>query len=66
MIDEELVHIENDDQQGQKNDRGRGHGRRRGCGTHGGLHVSPIDPIVEHAYHGRPQRKRKAPSCSTH
>ncbi|KAL6312530.1 hypothetical protein AAG906_021245 [Vitis piasezkii] len=66
LVDEELVHIENDDQQGQKNDRGRGRGRRRGRGTHGGLHVSPIEPIVEHAYHGHPQRKRKAPSCGTH
>ena len=64
MVHEELVHIENDDQQGQKTNRGRGHGRgcgrRRGRGAHGGLHVSPIEPIVEHTYHGRPQQKRKA------
>ncbi|KAL6324572.1 hypothetical protein AAG906_013384 [Vitis piasezkii] len=70
LVDEELVHIANDDQRGQKNDRGRqhgrGHGRRRGCRAHGGVHVSPIEPIVEHAYHGRPQRKRKAPLCNTH
>ena len=26
LVDEKLVHIANDDQQGQKNDRGRGHG----------------------------------------
>ncbi|RVW18005.1 hypothetical protein VitviT2T_030310 [Vitis vinifera] len=26
LVDEKLVHITNDDQQGQKNDRGRGHG----------------------------------------
>ena len=26
LVDDELVHIANDDQQGQKNDRGRGHG----------------------------------------
>ena len=26
LVDEELVHIANDDQRGQKNDRGRGHG----------------------------------------
>ena len=32
----------------------------------GGAHVSPIEPIVEYAYHQRPQWKRKAPSCGTH
>ena len=26
LVDEKLVHITNDDQQGQKNDCGRGHG----------------------------------------
>ena len=70
LVHEELVHIANDDQQGQKTNRGQGHGRgrgrRRGRGAHGGLHVSPIEPIVEHAHHRRPQRKRKAPSCGTH
>ncbi|RVW94916.1 Serine/threonine-protein phosphatase 7 long form-like [Vitis vinifera] len=70
LVHEELVHIANDNQQGQKTNRGRGHGRgrgrRRGRGTHGGLHVSPIEPIVEHAHHRRPLRKRKAPSCGTH
>ena len=60
ILVDELVHIANDDQQGQKNDRGRGRGRRRGREAHGGLHVSPIDPIVEHAFHIHPQRKRKA------
>ncbi|RVW93259.1 hypothetical protein CK203_022313 [Vitis vinifera] len=38
LVHEELVHIENDDQQGQKTNRGRGHGlgrgRRRGPGAH--------------------------------
>ncbi|KAL6320844.1 hypothetical protein AAG906_008844 [Vitis piasezkii] len=70
LVHEKLVHIANDDQQGQKTNRGRGHGRgrgrRRGRGAHGGLHVSPIEPIVEHAHHRRPLRKRKAPSCGTH
>ena len=74
LVHEELVHIANDDQQGQKTNRGRGHGRghgrgrgrRRGRGAHGGLHVSPIEPLVEHAHHRRPLRKRKAPSCGTH
>ena len=64
------THIANDDQQGQKTNRGRGHGRgrgrRHGHGAHGGLHVSPIEPLVEHAHHRRPLRKRKAPSCGTH
>ena len=32
----------------------------------GGVHVSPIESIVEHAHHGRPQQKRKTPLCSTH
>ncbi|KAL6339402.1 hypothetical protein AAG906_032934 [Vitis piasezkii] len=59
LVHEELVHIENDDQQRQKTNRGRGH-------AHGGLHVSPIEPIVEHAHHRHPLRKRKAPSCGTH
>ena len=31
-----------------------------------GVHAIPIEPIVEHAYHRRLQRKKKAPSCSTH
>ena len=31
-----------------------------------GVHVSPIKPIVEHAYYGHPQWKRKTPSCGTH
>ena len=62
LVDEELVHIANDDQRGQKNDRGR----RRGRGVHEGIHVSPIEPIMEHAYHGLPQRKIKAHSCGTH
>ena len=66
LVDDELIHIANDDQQGQKNDSGRGRDRRRGCRAHRGVHVSPIEPIVEHAYHGRPQWKRKAPSCGTH
>ena len=66
LVDDELVHIANDDQQGQKNDRGRGRDRRRGCRAHRGVHVSPIEPIVEHAYHERPQRKKKTPSCGTH
>ncbi|KAL6342251.1 hypothetical protein AAG906_006874 [Vitis piasezkii] len=70
LVHEELVHIANDDQQGQKTNRGRGHGRgrgrRRGRGAHGGLHVSPIEPLLEHAHHRRPLRKRKAPSCGTH
>ena len=34
LVNEELVHIANDDQQGQKNDHGRGHGR--GCGRRRG------------------------------
>ncbi|KAL6348500.1 hypothetical protein AAG906_009960 [Vitis piasezkii] len=55
LVHEELVHIANDDQQGQKTDR-----------AHGGLHVSPIELIVEHAHHRRPLWKRKAPSCGTH
>ena len=66
LVHEELVHIANDDQQGQKTNRGRGHGRGRGRGAHGGLHVSPIEPLVEHAHHRRPQRKRKTLSCGTH
>ncbi|RVW25042.1 Serine/threonine-protein phosphatase 7 long form-like [Vitis vinifera] len=70
LVHEELVHIANDDQQGQKTNCGRGHGRgrgrRRGRGAHGGLHVSPIEPIVEHAHHRCPLWKRKAPSCGTH
>ena len=66
LVDKELVYIANDDQQGQKTDRGRGRGRRRGRGAHGGLRVSPIEPLVEHAHHRRPLRKRKAPSCGTH
>ena len=70
LVDEELVHRANDDQRGQKNDRGRrhgrGHSRKRGRRAHGGVHVSLIEPIVEHAYYGCPQRKRKAPLCSTH
>ena len=70
LIDEELIHIANDDQQGQKNDHGRGHGRGRGRRhgriVHEGVHVSPIEPIVEHAYHGCQQRKRETPLCSTH
>ncbi|KAL6342689.1 hypothetical protein AAG906_013095 [Vitis piasezkii] len=37
-----------------------------GRGAHGGLHVSPIEPIVEHAHHRRPLRKRKTPLCGTH
>ncbi|RVX07531.1 Serine/threonine-protein phosphatase 7 long form-like [Vitis vinifera] len=45
LVHEELVHIANDDQQGQKTNRGRGHGRgrgrRHGRGAHGGLHVNP-------------------------
>ncbi|KAL6343518.1 hypothetical protein AAG906_024883 [Vitis piasezkii] len=65
ILVDELVHIANDDQQGQKSDRGRECGRRRGREPHGGLHVSPIDPIVEHAYHIRLQRKRKALRCGT-
>ena len=55
LVDEELVHITNDNQRGQKNDRGRGRSRRHGRRAHGGVHVSPINPIMEHAYHGRPQ-----------
>ena len=66
LVHEELVHIANDDQQRQKTNRGRGRGGRRGRGAHGGLHVSPIEPIVEHAHHRCPLRKRKALSCSTH
>ena len=31
----------------------------------GGVHVNPIKPIVEHAYYGHPQRKRKTPLCGT-
>ena len=50
LVDEKLVHIPNDDQQGQKTDRGQGHGRR----AHGGVHVTLIKPIMEHAYYGRP------------
>ncbi|RVW79132.1 hypothetical protein CK203_051300 [Vitis vinifera] len=42
LVDKELVHIANDDQQGQKTDRGRGRGRRHGHGANGGLHVSLI------------------------
>ena len=45
---------------------GRGRGKRCGRGAHGGLHVSPIEPTVEHAHHRHPQLKRKAPSCGTH
>ena len=66
LVDDELVHIANDDQQGQKNDRSQGHDRRCGCRAHRGVHVSPIEPIVEHAYHGRPQQKKKTPLCGTH
>ena len=48
------------DQWGQKNDRSQGHGHR----SYGGrVHVSPIEPIVKHAYHGCPQRKK---TCDTH
>ena len=66
LVDEKLVHIENDDQQEQKNDRGGGHGQGRGRRAHGGVHVNPIEPIMEHAYHGHPQRKMKTSSCGTH
>ena len=66
LVDEELVHIANDNQQGQKNDSGWGHGKRCGHRAHGGVHIIPIEPIVEHSYHGHPQRKRKTPSCGTH
>ncbi|KAL6346040.1 hypothetical protein AAG906_025320 [Vitis piasezkii] len=72
LVDEELVHIANDNQRGQKNDSGRGHGRRCGHRAHGGgggregVHVSPIEPIVEHSYHGHPQWKMKTSSCGTH
>ena len=66
LIDEELVHIANDNHQGQKNDHGRGHGRRCGRRAHRGIHATPIEPIVEHAYHRCSQRKKKAPSCGTH
>ena len=66
LVDDELVHIANDDQQGQKTYRGGGRGRRRGRGAHEGLHVSPIKPLVEHTHHRRQLRKRKAPSCGTH
>ena len=31
-----------------------------------GVYVNPIEPIVEYAYHGHPQQKRKGPSCSAH
>ena len=66
LVDEELGHKGNDDQRGQKNDHGRGHGTRHDCQVHREVHVSPIEPIVEHAYHGRPQLKRKTLSCGTH
>ena len=70
LVNEELVHIANDDQKGQKTDRSRRHGRGRGrkCGrrAHGGLHVSLIELIVEHAHPRCPLRKRKTPSWSTH
>ena len=66
LVNEELVHIANDDQKGQKTDRSRRHGRGRGrkCGrrAHGGLHVSLIELIVEHAHPRCPLRKRKTPS----
>ena len=70
LVHEELVHIANDDQQGQKTNLGRGHGRgrgrKRGPGAHGVLRVSHIEPIVEHVHHKRPLQNRKASSCDTH
>ena len=39
-------------------------GGREGGG--GRVHVSTIEPIVEHVDHGYPQRKRRTPSCGTH
>ena len=41
LVNEELVHIANDDQRGQKNDHGRGCGRRRGRQTHGRYMLAP-------------------------
>ena len=66
MVDEELVHTTNDDQQGQEDYHGRGHGEECGHQGHGRAHVNPLQPIVKHAYHLRPQRKRKAHSCCTY
>ena len=66
--DEESVPIVNVDQERQDDDHGRGCGRR--CGRRHGrrehekVHSSPIELMVGH--HGRPIRKRKAPSCGTH
>ena len=51
MVDEELVHIANDDQQGQEDYRCQGHGEGRGHQGHGRAHVNPLQPIVKHAYH---------------
>ena len=41
LVDEELGHKGNDDQRGQKNDHGRGCGRRRGRQTHGRYMLAP-------------------------
>ena len=66
--DEESIPIVNFDKERQDDDHGRGRGRR--CGRrhgrreHENVHSSPIEPMVGH--HGRPIRKRKAPSCGTH
>ena len=60
---EESVPTVNVDQERQDDDHGRGRDRR--CGRrHEKVHSSPIEPMVGH--HGRPIRKRKAPSCGTH
>ena len=41
LVDEELVHIKNDDQRGQNNDHGWGRDRRHGCWAHGGYMLAP-------------------------
>ena len=66
--DEESIPIVNVDQERQDDDHDRGRDRR--CGRRHGrrelekVHSSPVEPMVGH--HGRPIRKRKAPSCGTH
>ena len=41
LVDEELVHIKNDDQRGQNNDYGWGRDRKHGRWAHGGYMSAP-------------------------
>ena len=53
MVGEELIPTTNYDQQGQEDYRGQGYSQGRGR-RRDQAHVSPIKPMVEHAYHQRP------------